>query len=101
MGIDIRLPQIQGSDKEQLSQIRSYLFQLATQLQWALSNGDTSSSTVVKETPKSLYQSSEGNQKGAQATFDSIKALIIKSADIVDAYYGIPGIKNISEYRLP
>lgn len=88
MGIDIRLPQITGSEKEQLSQIRSYLFQLASQLQWALSNSDTSNnSVVVKETPKSLYQSSEGNPKGAQATFDSIKALIIKSADIVEAYY--------------
>jgi hypothetical protein len=90
MSIDIRLPQINGSEKEQLNQIRSYLFQLASQLQWALKNVDASSnSVIVQETPKSLAQSKmlRTITPDAQATFASIKALIIKSAEIVDAYY--------------
>ena len=88
-GVDIRLPQINGaSEKEQLSQVKSYLYQLASQLQWALKNVDTSTNTVVvTSVPKSLSPSSEAAPKDAQATFNSIKGLIIKSAEIVDAYY--------------
>jgi hypothetical protein len=88
MGIDIRLPQINArTEGEQLVQIRSYLYQLAEQLQWALSNVDTSlNSVIVAPTPR-VIGSSSGSAVSPQATFDSIKALIIKSADIVDAYY--------------
>lgn len=87
-GIDIRFPQINGaSEKEQLSQIKSYLYQLATQLQWALKNVDTSNTVVVNPIPKSLSPSSEAAPKDAQATFNAIKGLIMKSAEIVDAYY--------------
>lgn len=89
--IDIRLPSITGTtEREQLVQVKSYLHQLAEQLQWALQNVDTSNNTVVvTPTPRSLAPSS-GNASGeinAQATFASIKSLIIKSAEIVDAYY--------------
>jgi hypothetical protein len=30
-----------------------------------------------------------------------LRSKVYLRGDIVDAYYGIPGIKNISEYRLP
>lgn len=88
MGIDIRLPNITAStEREQLVQMKSYLFQLAEQLQWALQNVDTSNNTVaVTPTPKSLPSSSQ-TTASPEATFGSIKALIIKSADIVNAYY--------------
>lgn len=89
--IDIRLPNITGTtEREQLVQVKSYLHQLAEQLQWALQNVDTSNNaSVVMPTARSLAPSS-GNASGeinAQATFASIKSLIIKSAEIVDAYY--------------
>lgn len=89
--IDIRLPNITGTtEREQLVQVKSYLHQLAEQLQWALQNVDTNNNTsVVMPTARSLAPSS-GNASGeinAQATFASIKSLIIKSAEIVDAYY--------------
>ena len=90
MSVDIRLPQINGaSEKEQLSQVKSYLYQLASQLQWALKNVDTSTVVVASTIPKSLSSSSssEATPKDAQATFNSIKGLIMKSAEIVDAYY--------------
>lgn len=88
--IDIRLPNITGAtEREQLIQVKSYLHQLAEQLQWALQNVDTSNNTsVVMPTARSLAPSS-GNASGeinAQATFASIKSLIIKSAEIVNAY---------------
>lgn len=86
MGIELRLPQINGkTDREQLAQIKSYLYQMAQQLQWALSNVGTSSGNVVQ-------QASGGTvvlpaEASAQTTFNAIKSMIIKSADIVNAYY--------------
>lgn len=83
--MDLRLPQITGTtEREMCAQIKSYLFQLVEQLQWALKNMDSSE---VKE--KVVVMSTTNTQAiaTAEATFNSIKALIIKSADIVDAYY--------------
>ena len=94
MAVDIRLPHITGlTEKEQLKQINTYLFQLAEQLQWALNNADTSSHTVIiKEQPISVTPSSAGAngrmvQDDALTTFAALKPLIIKSAEIVEAYY--------------
>ena len=88
MGVDIRLPQITAaSEREQLSQVKSYLYQLATQLQWALKNIDTTTTVVQTQTPRSLLPMSQPSAVDANATFGSIKSLIIKSAEIVDAYY--------------
>lgn len=92
MGIELRLPNITATtDKGQLEQIRSYLYQMAQELQFALNNADSSSSNVVVAPATSKGTSSGGTSaddiKKAQDTFDSIKSLIIKSADIVDAYY--------------
>lgn len=97
MGIDIRLPQINPKTEAE-KQIASYLFQLSEQLQWALKNVDTSNNTVVvTPTPKSLLPSSQ-TAESPEATFASIKALIIKSADIVNAYYEEINKKLVGEY---
>ena len=88
MGIDIRLPNITAStEREQLVQMKSYLFQLAEQLQWALQNVDTSNNTVVVAPAAKSLGSSAQTPESAEASFGAIKALIIKSADIVNAYY--------------
>ena len=100
MGIDIRLPpQLDGlSEKEQLKQYRSYLFQLATQLQWALNNIDTSSNpVVVKAVTKSIPTGSQ-SAESAESIFTSLKPLIIKSADIVTAYYEEINKRLVGEY---
>lgn len=85
MTIDIRLPSIHGSEKEQLSQIRSYLYQTAQQLQFALGNITAQQDKVAQEVVKAAASSVA--EKSPTAAFNSIKSLIIKSADIVDAYY--------------
>lgn len=86
MSVDIRLPSINAKTEAE-RQIKSYLIQLAEQLQWALKNVDASNNTVaVTPTPRSLISSSQ-TSGNAETTFGSIKALIIKSADIVNAYY--------------
>jgi hypothetical protein len=92
MQVDLRQPLIQGSDKEQLAQIRSYLFQLREQLQWAFENVESSDSkgaektTVIQQNTTQTVTRPPTSEE-AEATFSAIKNLIIKSADIVDAYY--------------
>ena len=56
-------------------------------LQWGLNTIETSS--VSNQVPSQVSQRVivQGKEENAEATFNSLKALIIKSADIVDAYY--------------
>lgn len=86
MNIDIRLPNINAQTTEgQISQMQSYMHQLVQQLNWAFStvsdaqSGNTSNVVINKP-------SEEISPEEAENTFNSIKALIIKSADIVKAY---------------
>lgn len=84
--MDIRLPNINANtDREQLQQIRSYLYQFAEQMQWAIENLEKqSSSVVVNEETKQSSSASSGDKI---ENFNQIKSLIIKSADIVNSFY--------------
>ena len=82
--IDIRLPNITGkTDSEQLAQIKSYLYQFAGQLQWALSSVEAGSTNTATQ---NVAVSGE-KKKDPASNFNELKGLIIKSADIVNAYY--------------
>lgn len=86
MSINIRLPNITAaSDSGKLAQVQSYMYQLVEQLNWALNNVTAAESGAVVPTVR-VQQSEAMSQKEAEDTFNSIKALIIKSADIVMAY---------------
>jgi hypothetical protein len=89
MSIELRLPDINAqTERGQLAQIKSYLFQFAEQLQWALNTiekGTTSESIVLQDKMGNILE--ETKEATAYDTFNSIKDLIIKSADIVEAYY--------------
>ena len=95
MGIELRIPNISGSERDQLVQIRSYLMQLVPQLEWALNNvasgGGTTTiiSSTVKQTGAGYVPSSGQTSDSAKVTFEQLKPLIIKSADIVQSYYEI------------
>lgn len=94
--VDLRLPNIKGAnEREQLKEMQSYMYQLVEQLQYALntiesssSNPSPSSSPIVRVIPSSpVATMSLGGLSEEQATFQAIKPLIIKSAEIVNAYY--------------
>ncbi len=82
MSLQLRLPHITGDTaQQQLGQLKSYLYQMVEQLNWALDTG-------LPETAAALPSSAPApaGASDPQETFSSIKALIIKSADIVNAY---------------
>lgn len=101
--MDLRLPSINAKTEAEL-QIKNYLIQMVEQLNWALQNVDTSNAaTYVAPVAKSQLPSSgmsaySRTPTDAEATFESIKALIIKSADIVNAYYEEINKKLAGEY---
>lgn len=79
------LPRINGAtEAEQLVQIKKYLYEVVQQMNWAFNNIGTGSEAVVNAVKSSGVIAPKDTP---QATFNSIKALIIKSADIVNAYY--------------
>lgn len=88
--MDIRLPQINAtSDRGQLEQIRSYLYQFAEQMQWALNNLEKSTIQQTEETyvGRASNVVTEAKTGDSISNFAQLKSLIIKSADIVDAFY--------------
>ena len=89
MSVELRLPYITGgTEREQLQQLKSYLYQLTEQLQIALNANDPTSATqqvVIQST--NAPSSSAPQPFDAEVTFAALKPLIIKSAEIVEAYY--------------
>ena len=89
MSIDIQLPKITATDsKGQIAQIHSYLYQLAEKLNWALSltTEQMGNVSTIVAAQNSGQASGQITEQDAINTFNAIKSLIIKSADIVEAY---------------
>lgn len=94
---DIKLPNISApTDRGKIEQIKSYLYQLAEQLKWALNSINSNESNVVQQNGKTVENTEDKGD--ARATFNSIKSLIIKSADIISAYYEVLNEKFTGQY---
>lgn len=86
MSYDISLPNINSpTDAGKIQQIYAYLHQLAGQLNWALNtiDGGGSGNVIYKG---GASTASDMTEEQTKATFNSIKSLIINSADIVNAF---------------
>ena len=87
MSFNLRLPNLTAPTPEgKLVQMHSFLYQTIEQLNWALNTIETGSGSGNGASQNAAGVRSEGG-KDAATTFNEIKALIIKSADIVNAYY--------------
>lgn len=87
MSWGVRFPNITApTEAGQLQQVKSYLHQLAEQLNWALRTLESGNSSSVVDTNGNAVSGTSESEKAA-TTFNQIKSLIIKSADIVNAYY--------------
>lgn len=93
----IRYPNIIGkTDAQKLEQMRSYLYQLADELNFQLDKPGNLTSGYAS-TANDIAKAVE-KKNDPVSNFNDIKALIIKSADIVDAYYTEISKKLEGEY---
>lgn len=84
----IRYPNIIGkTDAQKLEQMRSYLHQLADELNFQLDRTGNLMSGYASTANDTANAATPMKKMDAVSNFNDIKALIIKSADIVDAYY--------------
>ena len=99
MSIDIRFPNITASTEAgKLQQMQSFMHQLVEQLNWAL-NSIEGISTTPTATPSTAVSTAQKDDP--ISNFNSIKGLIIKSADIVQAYYDkIDELLKLSGYYM-
>lgn len=86
-----RLPDISGTEKEQLAKVRSYLYQLIPALNYAIERLGTSKETIIPtgETIRYMPTTSGGSSSGtidAESTFNAIKSFIIGNAEIAESY---------------
>lgn len=99
MSTNLRYPSINGQGtSEQLAQLKSYLHQLVGELNYALENVGTGKVEAVDSKGRPIASTDEA-KKDPASTFNDIKALIIKSSDIVNAYYEEISKRLVSSYE--
>lgn len=87
MAIDLRLPNITATTTgERMTQMQSYMYQLVMKLNWALNNLESGVESATAYLQQGNGSGGDMTNEKAQSTFNAIKSLIIKSADIVMAY---------------
>ena len=83
--MDFRLPSINGqTSQEQIGQMKSYIYQLAEQLNFAFSSLENSNYEIIDTIVK--VNGNEEKSTDRQSKFNRLKDLIIKTAAIVNAY---------------
>lgn len=102
MSIDIRFPNITApTDAGKLQQMQSFMHQLVEQLNWALNNIDITGGGSNANMVKTGSAAPTTQKDDPISSFNSIKGLIIKSADIVNAYYDkIDSLLKLSGYYM-
>ena len=84
--MNIRYPNITGATpEEQIAQLKGYLYQLVEQLNIE-SEAGAAAKTVAAHTTKDTKSDSGSLEITPVGVFNQVKSLIIKSADIVEAY---------------
>lgn len=102
MSVDLSLPKITGADADtKISQLSGYLYGLVGKLNWALNNIESSQINVVYEgngASSGRSASAAPDADDAEKTFNTVKGLIINSADIAKAYYESFKMQFAGEY---
>ena len=87
--MNLRYPDLSGSPTQQVNQLRDYLFYLVDELQFnqsSIQREISSERSAVSSSSTIISTGGGGESKTPLEVFNSIKDLIISSADIVSAY---------------
>jgi hypothetical protein len=96
---NFRLPNITAPTPEgKLVQMQSFLYQTVEQLNWAMNSIEAGSGTGYAVQQTTVAGGGSEEKKDAVTSFNEIKSLIIKSADIVNAYYEKINARIAGEY---
>lgn len=99
MSLEIRLPNITQTTAEgQLQQMKSYLYQMVEQLNWTVQTLEGGNAGNVLYTGGAAQKDAQMDQMLPANMFNKIKSLIIKSADIINAYYEEISKKLVGEF---
>ena len=86
MNLNLRYPNITGlSEKEQLSQIKSFLHQLVDQLNYALPSAESSTTQTVQA-------------QGTEISYYELRSLIMQNLDSIETEFEKLSQKMVSEY---
>lgn len=86
MNLNLRYPNITGlSEKEQLSQIKSFLHQLVDQLNYAIPSAESSTTQTVQA-------------QGTEISYYELRSLIMQNLDKIDAEFEKLSQKMVSDY---
>ena len=87
MSYTFRLPNITATTPEgKMAQMQSFLYQTVEQLNWALNTLESGVASGNAYNQANKKGGSSSAEKDTATSFNEIKSLIIKSADIVNAY---------------
>lgn len=99
MSFNFRLPNITATTPEgQLSQMQSFLYQTVEQLNWALNAIETGGGSGYSVNQTVNGGGGKEEKEDSFTRFNDLKSLIIKSADIVNAYYEKISERLVGEY---
>lgn len=88
MNIELRLPNLTAADANgQIRQLYGFLRQTVEQLNWAMGQLDGSGQGNVLPGQRPAAAAQKETAENTLEQFQNLKGLIIKSADIVNAYY--------------
>lgn len=95
--IELRLPNITGTTpEEQIAELKRYLYSTVNQLNWALQTLEDGTENNARITTEIVKKQTSPDK--AQDNFNEIKGLIIKSAEIAEAYSEEASKRFSSEY---
>lgn len=90
MSIKLRYPDLTVPGPiDPVKRLQSYLYQVVDELNIALTTLDTQATEAKETATAAVTAAGNAGQKAPKAAFNDIKSLIIKSAEIVEAYYEV------------
>ena len=85
MSFDFRLPKITGTDSEKIEHLTRYIYRLTEQLNFSLNTIEGAVRETSGGSPAAAPSAAKSEEEKLEGAYDSIKSMIIKSADVIES----------------